>query len=151
MLSGYMKAKLDSLTAFHSLRRDVILEIVFGFVPNASLHTTRIRNLFSGIISHDQKRGVNRVILSVLFSQTIQPLIATQSSEPVVGYLDDITDGGPESIVSGDIELHPGRGDSATTTTTTTTIIIMMRMMMTEMTRAQKFKRPELKMEIHTT
>ena len=33
---------------------------------------------------------------SVLFFQTIQPLLASLSSELVVGYLDDITVGGPE-------------------------------------------------------
>ena len=101
--------KLDFSNAFNCLHRDVMLDAVYSTIPElyAFCH-------MSYAIPSELKFG-NRHISSeegiqqgdplgpLTFCLAIQPILRSLNSELIIGYMDDITLGGPATVVAGDV------------------------------------------------
>jgi hypothetical protein len=110
MPDSFMVAKLDFTNAFNSLRRDSMLEAVAVHVPEIlqfchSSYAQPTRLLYGNhVISSEEGVQQGDPLGPLLFCLSIQPILGSLSSKLRIGYLDDITIGGDQKSVAGDIE-----------------------------------------------
>ena len=107
---GYGLVKLDFKNAFNTLRRDNMLEAVAKSLPEIyrfvystyAFHST----LQLGQFSIPSEEGIQQgdPLGPLEFCLSIQPLLEDSLLELVIGYLDDVTLGGPVDILASDIE-----------------------------------------------
>jgi len=110
--------KLDFSNAFNSLRRDAMLKAVADKVPDlyAFCHAAYSCNSVLKFGSHSvlSSEGVQQgdPLGPLLFCLTLQPALQSLSSPLEIGYLDDVTLGGPVDVVSRDVQTMTSLGDS---------------------------------------
>ena len=108
--SDHVIAKLDFSNAFNSIRRDAMLDSVARLVPEiyrfCHISYSSTTSLKIGNRSVDSQEGAQQgdPLGPLLFCITINPMLSSLKSDLVVGFLDDITIGGPCNLVSEDIE-----------------------------------------------
>ena len=110
MPQGHVVAKLDFSNAFNSLHRSVMLESVAALTPeiyrfcHLSYHHPSTLRFGSHSILSQVGAQQGDSLGPLLFCLAIHPLLTSLRSDLVIGYLDDITLGGPESTVAHDVE-----------------------------------------------
>ena len=109
MPDDHVLVKLDFSNAFNSLHRHDMLLAVLNRVPelypyccSAYSHPS---TLFFGphTISSEEGPQQGDPLGPLLFCNTIQPLLSSLASELNLGYLDDVTLGGPADTVASDV------------------------------------------------
>ena len=110
MPAGHVMAKLDFANAFNSLhRRDMLLAVrdnlpeLYSYSFSAYAHPSL---LFYGphqLMSNDGPQQGDP-IGPLLFCNTVQPLLESMHSDLPLGYLDDFTLGGEQSVVAKDVK-----------------------------------------------
>ena len=116
MPDDYCIAKLDFTNAFNSLHRDVMLKTMLERVPGIykichlafdrpSVLSYNGRTVFS---SEGPQQG--DPLGPSLFCATIHPLLSSLTSILRLGYMDDVTVGGPESQIASDVETIRSKG-----------------------------------------
>ena len=110
MPAGHVMAKLDFANAFNSLhRRDMLLAVrdnlpeLYPYSYSAYAHPSL---LFYGPYKLMSNEGPQQgdPIGPLLFCNTVHPLLESLQSELPLGYLDDFTLGGEQSVVAKDVE-----------------------------------------------
>jgi len=103
--------KLDFSNAFSSLRRDCMLEAVAKDLPeiyrfaHASYLCGSVLQFNEHVIISEEGPQQGDPLGPMLFCLTIHPLLLRLKSEIRIGFLDDVTLGGPENVVSYDITM----------------------------------------------
>ena len=106
---GEVVAKLDFSNAFNTLRRDAMLQAVANKLPeiypfcySAYSCSSLLKFSDESVISSE---GVQQgdPIGPLLFCLTLQPLLNSLTTSLKIGYLDDVTIGGPISSVNSDV------------------------------------------------
>ena len=103
--------KLDFENAFNSLRRDCMLEAVAKDMPeiyrfaHASYSCGSVLKFGTHVIMSEEGPQQGDPLGPMLFCLTIHPLLMSLKSELRIGFLDDVTLGGPEKVVSEDITV----------------------------------------------
>jgi Reverse transcriptase (RNA-dependent DNA polymerase) len=116
MPEGHVLVKLDFKNAFNCLERPRMLSAVADRLPElypycyASYHKPSI--LFYGSYRILSQMGPQQgdPIGPLLFSNTIQPMLEDVHSDLRLAYLDDVTLGGPEEVVSKDVDYIVAEG-----------------------------------------
>ena len=107
--ADHVMVKLDFTNSFNSLhRRDMFLAVkdrlpeLYAFSFSAYSQPS---NLYYGPYTLMSNEGPQQgdPIGPLLFSNTIHPLLESLESELPLGYLDDLTLGGPQSVVAADV------------------------------------------------
>ena len=107
---NHVVAKLDFSNAFNSVRRDHILKMVHAHAPeiyplcNLSYRHESILKFHDRHVTSEVGLQQGDPLGPLLFCLSIHPFLESMNSELVIGYMDDITIGGPESTVANDIE-----------------------------------------------
>lgn len=110
MPSDHIMVKLDFNNAFNSLHRSDLLEGIanrlpelFPFVYSAYSHHS---TLYFGPYQVSSEVGVQQgdPIGSLCFSNAIHPVLSSLRSTLNLGYLDDVTLGGPQAVVAADVQ-----------------------------------------------
>jgi hypothetical protein len=116
MPDDYVVVKLDFSNAFNCLRRDAMLESIKTSIPEIYSFCQLAYN------SDTVLKFGNRQILSqegiqqgdplgpLLFCLSIHPLLLEFSSPFTIGFMDDITIGGPAPLVDNDVSLIRTKG-----------------------------------------
>ena len=110
--------KLDFENAFNSLRRDRMLHAVYSVLPELAsychLAYADASTLKFGSFSLLSQMGPQQgdPLGPLLFCLPLQPILMSCSSPVTLGYLDDLTLGGEESIVTTDVELIERESES---------------------------------------
>ena len=103
--------KLDFENAFNSLRRDCMLEAVAKDIPeiykftHVSYSCGSVLKFGTHVIMSEEGPQQGDPLGPMLFCLTIHPLLMSLKSELRIGFLDDVTLGGPETVVSEDITV----------------------------------------------
>jgi hypothetical protein len=106
MPDNYVIVKLDFSNAFNCIHRDAMLEAIYQQVPeiyaycHLAYSETTILKYNNRSISSDEGIQQGDPLGPTLFCLTIHPMLQSLSSELRVGYMDDITLGGPEDVVA---------------------------------------------------
>jgi len=101
--------KLDFTNAFNSLHRHDMLLSVHSQIPEiyAYCHSAygQPSVLFHGPYTVSSEEGPRQgdLVGSLLFCNTIQPLLSSLDSDLNLGYLDDVSLGGPVDTVAADV------------------------------------------------
>ena len=109
--SDYVVAKLDFSNAFNNLHRDVMLQSVYNTLPDICKfcylcygQPTFLRYGNETILSQERtQRG--DPLRPLLFCLALHPLLLSLQSELIIGYINDITVGGPKSVATKDGEF----------------------------------------------
>ena len=115
---GHVIAKLDFSNAFNCLRRDVMLDTVHSVIPEIYTFCHMAYAVPSDLKFGDRhlwsEEGVQQgdPLGPLAFCLTIQPILRSLHSELVIGYMDDITLGGPAATVAKDINTIVVDGES---------------------------------------
>ena len=112
MPSDYVVAKLDFSNVFNNLHRDVMLQSVFNKLPDIYKlcylcygQQTFLRYGSETILSQEGTQ-LGHPLEPLLFCLALHPLLLSQQSELIIGYIDDITyNGGPKSVVTRDVDF----------------------------------------------
>jgi len=102
--------KLDFANAFNSLHRSDMLLSVRDRLPElyafclSSYSQPSFLYFGSHVILSQEGPQQGDPLGPLLFCSTIHPLISSLSSDLTLGYLDDLTLAGPESVVAADIQ-----------------------------------------------
>ena len=110
MPAGHVMVKLDFANAFNSLHRRDMLLAVSHRLPELYSYSfsayARPSVLFYGPYHLMSNEGPQQgdPIGPLLFCSTIKPLLESMVSELPLGYLDDLTLGGEQSVVAKDVE-----------------------------------------------
>lgn len=110
MPNSHVVVKLDFSNAFNSLHRSDMLQAVLDRVPEVFSYCyssyARPSRLFFGPYTVMSQEGPQQgdPLGSLLFSNTAHPLLQSLSSDLTLGYLDDVTLGGPVDIVAADVQ-----------------------------------------------
>jgi len=116
MPTDQVVVKLDFANAFNSLDRSYMLQRVSEEIPELYqlCHTAydQPSALQFGQFSISSEVGPQQgdPLGGVLFCLSIQPILAACNSSLVLGYMDDVTLGGPPDAVSQDVELFRSKG-----------------------------------------
>ena len=108
MPEDFIIAKLDFKNAFNSLRRDAMLEAIYMHVPEiftfCHMAYTNDSILKFGNRQIMSQEGVQQgdPLGPLMFCLTIHPILQSLNSEFIIGYMDDVTLGGPPDIVAMD-------------------------------------------------
>ena len=111
MQEGHVVAKLDFTNAFNCIHRDAMLNAVFDKVPeiysfcNLAYRGTSILKFGKRLISSQEGVQQGDPLGPLIFCLTIHPTLLSLESEFLVGYMDDITIGGPVASVASDINV----------------------------------------------
>jgi len=106
---GSVIAKLDFSNAFNCLHRDSILSAVFQQSPEiynyCRLAYSQSSTLWFGehMIMSEEGAQQGDPLGPLLFCVTVQPLLSSLQSPLTVGFMDDLTLGGPQSVVEQDV------------------------------------------------
>ena len=109
MTEGDSLVKLDFANAFNSIRRDKILSTIIDTIPELYplCHTAYACEslLQFGSKSVVSSEGVQQgdPLGPLLFCLTLQPILESLKCNFKIGYLDDVTLGGPVSLVNEDV------------------------------------------------
>jgi hypothetical protein len=109
-------AKLDFYNAFNCLDRshflDQVAEVIPEFCKFCCLSYDRPTTLQFGDYTISSEVGVQQgdPLGGLLFCIGIHPILSAAKSELSIGYMDDITLGGPSAVVADDIELFRSCG-----------------------------------------
>jgi hypothetical protein len=101
--------ELDFNNAFNCIHRDAMLDAVLQHAPEiypfCYLAYGQTSYLKYGNRTIPSQEGIQHgdPLSSLIFCLTIHPLLRALSSDFIVGYMDDITIGGPETIVASDV------------------------------------------------
>jgi hypothetical protein len=118
MPEDHVMVKLDFSNAFNSLHRhDMLLAVqqnlpeIYAFCHSAYSHPTQ---LFHGqyLIMSEEGPQQGDPLGPLLFSLTIQPLLAGLTSVLSLGYLDDLTVGDKQTVVAADIQRVKDFGEN---------------------------------------
>ena len=118
MPNDHFIAKLDFTNAFNCLHRDDMLETMPKHVPeiyafcHLSYNSSTMLKFNSHTIISDEGIQQGDPLSPLLFCLAIHRLIQSLSSELVIGYMDDITLGGPIDIVANDVTSLKDKGIS---------------------------------------
>ena len=110
MPSGHAIVKLDIVNAFNSLHRDAMLVSVTASCPeiyrfcHLSYSKSSILKFGNRSVLSQEGPQQGDPLGPLLFCLTIHPVLSSLSSELAVGYLDDITLGGAESVLTSDVQ-----------------------------------------------
>ena len=108
--ADHVVVKLDFSYAFNSLHRSDMLLAVQSRIPDLYAYCYSAYSqpsvLFYGPHTISSQVGPQQgdPLGPLLFSNTIQPMLSSLSSDLNLGYLDDVTLGGPASTVASDVE-----------------------------------------------
>jgi hypothetical protein len=117
MPSDHCVVKLDFSNAFNSLHRDAMLAAVKLRVPGIykfcllSYNTPSILLYADRTILSQEGPQQGDPLGPALFCTAIQPLLLSLASELKAGYMDDLTIGGPESVVARDVDMVCVKGE----------------------------------------
>jgi hypothetical protein len=117
MPDNYVITKLDFSNAFNCLHRDAMLEAIQLHIPEiyAFCHLAYgyVTSLKFGSRTIFSEEGIQQgdPLGPLIFCLTIHPLLQMLSSELVIGYMDDITLGGPEVTVANDVNTLQNNGN----------------------------------------
>ena len=118
MPNEFVIAKLNITNAFNNLRLDAMLEAVYKTVPEiykfchlSYSQPTKFR-YGSRSISSEEGTQQGDPLGPLLFCITIQPLVHMLRNELVVGYIDDIINGGHISTIDEDVTIIKRNGSS---------------------------------------
>ena len=116
--ADHVVVKLDFSNAFNCLHRHDMLLAVFNRVPElyayccSAYSSASILFFGSNTISSEEGPQQGDPLGPLLFCNTIQPLLTSLASELNLGYLDDVTLGGPVDTVASDVaEIAKVGGD----------------------------------------
>jgi hypothetical protein len=118
MPDNYVVVKLDFSNAFNCIHRDAMLEAIYQQVPeiyaycHLAYSETTMLKYNNRSISSDEGIQQGDPLGPTLFCLTIHPMLQSLSSELRVGYMDDITLGGPEDVVAQDVSQIKNEGNS---------------------------------------
>jgi hypothetical protein len=110
MPSNHVVVKLDFANAFNSLHRDVMLSAIYSALPelysycSSAYGNSSVLHFGTFTILSEEGAQQGDPLGPLLFCTAIQPLIAGLSSDLTLGYLDDLTLGGPEQVVARDVD-----------------------------------------------
>jgi len=101
--------KLDFTNAFNSLHRhDMLLSVysqipeIYAYCPSAyGQPSVLFHDQYTVSLEEDPQHG--DPVGPVLFCNTIQPLLTSLDSDLNLGYLDDVSLGGPADVVTADV------------------------------------------------
>jgi len=109
MPTDHVLVKLDFTNAFNSLHRHDMLSAVHSRIPEiyAYCHSAYSQSsiLFHGPYTVSSQEGPQQgdPVGPLLFCNTIQPMLSSLESELYLGFLDDVSLGGPVGTVAADI------------------------------------------------
>ena len=113
---GHIMVKLDFANAFNSLHRSDMLLSVRDRLPElyafclSSYSQPSFLYFGSHVILSQEGPQQGDPLGPLLFCSTIHPLISSLSSDLTLGYLDDLTLAGPQSVVAADIQQVMAEG-----------------------------------------
>jgi hypothetical protein len=119
MPDDHIIVKLDFSNAFNNVRRDSMLKTIKSLVPEIfnfcylSYSENSILKFGDYELSSEEGCQQGDPLGPLLFCATIHPMLQSLSSNLIIGYLDDITLGGPENVVASDVDfiMNTGIGD----------------------------------------
>ena len=106
---NHVVVKLDFSNAFNSLHRYDMLSAVHSRIPKIYTHChsaySQSSILFHGPYTVSSQEGPQQgdPVGPLLFCNSIQPLLSSLESELNLGYLDDVSLGGPVDTVAADV------------------------------------------------
>jgi len=109
MPADHVLVKLDFFNAFNSLHRHDMLLAVLNRVPELYAYRcsaySQASTLFFGSHTILSEEGPQQgdPLGPLLFCNTVQPLLSSLASELNLGYLDDVTLGGPVDTVAAEM------------------------------------------------
>jgi hypothetical protein len=110
MVDGSVFVKLDFRNAFNCLRRDALLESVFREIPgiynfchSSYLHSS-ILKFGTFTLSSEEGPQQGDPLGPLLFCLAEQHILDSLSSSVIIGFLDDLSLGGPEDVVARDVD-----------------------------------------------
>ena len=115
---GHVIAKLDFTNAFNCLHRDTMLDAVYSTIPDIyafcylSYSDESILKFADRHICSQEGIQQGDPLGPLLFCLTIHPILSSLSSNFIVGYMDDVTIGGPASTVADDVNIIINSGIS---------------------------------------
>lgn len=111
MPSNYVVAKLDFSNAFNCLRRDSMLLSVKDKIPelykycHLAYSQSSLLQFGSFTVLSEEGTQQGDPLGPLLFCLTVHSLLSSLSSQLNIGYLDDFTLGGPDDVVSRDVDI----------------------------------------------
>jgi hypothetical protein len=111
MPEDHVIVKLDFTNAFNCLRRDIMLDAVLNAIPEIYTFCHMAYNSSTMLKFGDyvilSQEGVQQgdPLGPLIFCLSIHPLLRQLSSHLVVGFMDDITIGGPHEVVTSDVRI----------------------------------------------
>jgi hypothetical protein len=116
MPPNHVVAKLDFSNAFNCLDRDHMLQQVADTVPEiykfCHLSYDQVSTLQFGDFNISSEVGPQQgdPLGGLLFCLGVHPILRAASSTLTIGYMDDVTLGGPADVVASDVELFRSAG-----------------------------------------
>lgn len=116
MPEDFVVAKLDFCNAFNSVHRDTMLNQIADLVPeiykfcHIAYSTSTHLKFFNHIILSDEGAQQGDPLGPLLFCLSIHPLLRACRSQLKIAYMDDITLGGPASVVADDVNYIRSHG-----------------------------------------
>jgi hypothetical protein len=117
MPADHVIVKLDFSNAFNCIHRDAMLHAVRQHIPeiysfcHLAYNDNTVLKFGNSSIMSQEGCQQGDPLGPLLFCVTIQPMLQSLSSDLVIGYMDDITLGGPESTVASDVSIIKTGGE----------------------------------------
>jgi len=115
--ADHVVVKLDFRNAFNSLHRSEMLLAVQNRIPDLYTYCFSAYSepsvLFYGPYTVLSQEGPQQgdPLGPILFCSTIQPMLSSLECDLTLGYLDDVTLGGPATTVASDVSTIASTGD----------------------------------------
>ena len=116
MPADYIIVKLDFSNAFNSLHRDTMLNAIVEHVPqiyrfcHLAYDTSSALKFFNHTLLSQEGVQQGDPLGPLLFCLSIHPLLLACGSQLKIAYMDDITLGGPTTVVAADVALIKSQG-----------------------------------------